>query len=63
MKWVINMGLDIYFYKAKIRKAEDKTIKLKPIYKKDKVSMNYDITIGILGLGIIIMLGVMFFIR
>ena len=46
-----------------MRKTEDKTVKLKPIYKKDKVSMNYDITIGILGLGIIIMLGVMFFIK
>lgn len=46
-----------------MRKAEDKTVKLKPVYKKDKVSMNYDITIAILGLGIIIMLGIMFFIR
>lgn len=46
-----------------MRKAEDKTVKLKPIYKKDKVSINYDITIVILGLGIIIMLGLMFFIR
>lgn len=46
-----------------MRKAENKTDKLKPNYKKDKVSMNYDITIGILGLGIIILLGVMFFIR
>lgn len=46
-----------------MRKGEDKTVKLKPVYKKDKVSMNYDITIGILGLDIIIMLGVMFFIR
>lgn len=46
-----------------MRKAEGKTVKLKPIYKKDKVSINYDITIVILGLGIIIMLGIMFFIR
>lgn len=46
-----------------MRKAEDKPVKLKLNYKKDKVSMNYDITIVILGLGIIIMLGLMFFIR
>ena len=46
-----------------MRKAEDKTVKLKPVYKKDKISINYDITIAILGLGIIIMLGIMFFIR
>lgn len=44
-----------------MRKAEDKVEKLKPIYKKDKVTMNYDITIVLLALGIIVMLGFMLF--
>ena len=42
-------------------RAEDKVEKLKPVYKKDKVTMNYDITIVLLALGIIVMLGFMLF--
>ena len=46
-----------------MKKMEDKITTLKPEYKKDKVTQNYDITIALLGIGIIIMLGIMIFIR
>jgi hypothetical protein len=44
-----------------VKQAKDKSKKLKPEYKPDKVCMNYDITLAILGLGIIVMLGVIIF--
>ncbi len=41
-------------------KRTDKVPKLEPIYNK-KVTLNYDLTILLLGLGIIIMLGIIIF--
>ena len=38
---------------------KDKQTYLKPVVKKEKVGINYDITLAVLGLGIIIMLIVM----
>lgn len=38
---------------------DDKVPKLKPVY--NKVGINYDVTIVLLSIGILILLGIMFF--
>lgn len=46
-----------------MRKAEDKKKNPNIIYTKDRTTMNYDIAILVMGIGIIIMLGYMLFIK